>query len=148
MRTTHTLTDMLAITTPLPQGGEIVLRDRDAPVLGLRKGKIGYRTRYLSDEGYARLWRTLGAIGARWPAEVKILRLPIFTGARLSEISGLAWADLDGARLHLATAYSGPRIIWLNRQAHAILDAWRKTQRQKQNQSQSHNRRTTHASFR
>lgn len=93
------------------------------PASGLRKRKT-FRTRYLSAEEFARLWRALDAFEETCPAEVAILRLLVYTGARRDEICGLKWSEIDGVRIHRRQAKFGPRTIWLSRQARAILDRW------------------------
>lgn len=60
------------------------------------------------------------------PAEVAIIRLLLFTGARVGEIRDLQWEWVKPPRLALPDSKTGAKIIWLNSQALAILDAVKK----------------------
>lgn len=55
------------------------------------------------------------------PAQVAIIRLLLFTGARVSEISDLRWEWVQPPRLLLADSKTGAKTIWLNSQALEVL---------------------------
>jgi integrase len=55
------------------------------------------------------------------PQEVAALRLIILTGCRKSEICHLTWDEVRGRRLLLHDAKTGPRTVWLGREAQSIL---------------------------
>jgi integrase len=52
---------------------------------------------------------------------VAALRLIILTGCRKSEICNLTWDEVRGRRLLLHDAKTGPRTVWLGKEAQAIL---------------------------
>ena len=51
-----------------------------------------------------------------------IIRLLLLTGCRKSEIVTLRWQDIDGDTLNLGDAKTGPRRVFLNVPARAILE--------------------------
>ncbi|WP_374943008.1 tyrosine-type recombinase/integrase [Sphingomonas sp.] len=79
--------------------------------------------RYLSPLEYRRLGVALRDAEAASPAEVTIIRLLLYTGARVSEVRDLRWEWVRPPHLALPDSKTGAKIIWLNSQALAILDA-------------------------
>ncbi len=82
-------------------------------------------TRFLSHEEVQRLHRALDHIAAVQPSRAQqadIIRLLLLTGCRKSEILTLRWQDVDGNTINLSDAKSGPRRVFLNAPARAILD--------------------------
>lgn len=77
--------------------------------------------RYLSRAEYRRLWHVLAAQEARAPLHVAAIRLLLFTGARRGEITGLRWQDVRSDRLILPDSKTGPKTVWLNAPAIAVL---------------------------
>ena len=61
------------------------------PCRGLPRYRRAAKERYLSPVEYHRLGAALRAADDRFPAEVAIVRLLLFTGARISEIRDLRW---------------------------------------------------------
>ncbi len=57
------------------------------------------------------------------PAQVAIVRLLLYTGARAMEIGGLQWDWIQPPRLLLPDSKTGPKTIWLCSQALAIIEA-------------------------
>jgi integrase len=119
--------------------------NRTLPVLAVMLGyaeQLGYRRRssnsckgvprykrklperYLSATEYYRLGRTLSEYEEEDPATVTVVRLLIYTGARKGEIETLRWENVEPDRLLLADSKTGPKTIWLNAQAQAVLDSW------------------------
>ena len=96
------------------------------PCRAIARYKRPAKERYLAPQEYYRLARELSAAASKHPAEVAIIRLLIFTGARISEIRDLRWEWVKETHLALPDSKTGPRTIWLNRQAIAILDRVRK----------------------
>lgn len=92
------------------------------PCLGLPRFKTEPMERYLTLAEYRRLGAALAREAARYPAHVAIIRLLMFTGARSSEITALEWAWVKSPRLVLPDSKTGPRIIWLNAQAQAVIE--------------------------
>jgi integrase len=77
--------------------------------------------RYLTPMEYRRVAAALTAAEEANPTEVAILRLLVFTGARLSEITELKWSEVQPPRLQLWDSKSNAKYIYLNRQAEALL---------------------------
>ena len=91
------------------------------PCRGMKRFKRTPLERYLTPAEYARLGRCLREDEDRYPRQVAILRLLLFTGARRSEIIDLQWAWVQPPRLMLPDSKTGPKIILLNTQACAVL---------------------------
>lgn len=92
------------------------------PCRGLRKKQTSHRGRHVSPAMVRRLWEALNRLQADMPDACDAIRLLLLTGARRSEILGLVWDRIVGPRAVLEDSKSGPRTIWLNAPARAILD--------------------------
>lgn len=92
------------------------------PCRGMPHYKRHAMERYLTPREYARVGAELRAQEAEFPTQVAILRLLLFTGARRGEIEGLQWDWVKPPRLVLPDSKTGPKVIWLNSQALAILE--------------------------
>ena len=79
--------------------------------------------RFLSPQEYRRLGQCLAQDEAQFPAQVAILRLLIYTGARNQEIGALRWDWVQPPRLLLPDSKTGPKTIWLCNQAVRILES-------------------------
>lgn len=118
--------------------------NRDLPVLAAMLGyaeKLGYRPkdsnpckgvprykrqlpeRFLTGREYRRLWAVLAEYESDNVEAVAAIRLLIFTGARKSEITTLRREWIDPPYANLPDSKTGPKRLYLNRQALAILDA-------------------------
>jgi len=93
------------------------------PCRGVARYKRQLPERYLSPEEYRRLGRRMAEVEREHPTDVAILRLLLFTGARVGEITGLEWSWIRPGRLILPDSKTGPKIIHLNRPAEAVLAA-------------------------
>ena len=81
-------------------------------------------TRFLSHQEVQRLHRALDHSAATRPSRAQqadIIRLLLLTGCRKSEIVTLRWQDVDRDTLDLVDAKTGPRRVFLNAPARAIL---------------------------
>ena len=95
------------------------------PARGIKRNPRPKLTRFLSREEVRRLHRELDrCTDARpsRPRQVDIIRLLLLTGCRKSEIVTLRWQDIDGDTLNLGDAKTGPRRVFLNVPARAILE--------------------------
>jgi len=93
------------------------------PCNGISRYKRPAKERYLTPLEYRRMGKELAEDEAAFPGEVAIVRLLLYTGARVSEIRDLRWEWVKPPRLVLPDSKTGPKIIWLNNQALAILEA-------------------------
>jgi len=98
------------------------------PVHMVAKYKENKIQRFLSDEEFQRLGQVLAEVyeeGGSSHYVVAAIRLLLLTGARLSEILTLKWAYIDqrGGYIQLPTSKTGPKVIFLNDDAIAVLDA-------------------------
>lgn len=91
------------------------------PCRGMPRYKREAKERYLTPLEYRRLGAALRAAQARSPAHVAIIRLLIYTGARIGEIRDLQWEWVRPPHLALPDSKTGPKTIWLNSQALTIL---------------------------
>lgn len=93
------------------------------PCRGLSRYRRDPKERYLTPLEYRRLAGALREAEQSSPAEVAIIRLLLYTGARVGEIRDLQWEWVRPPHLALPDSKTGPKTIWLNSQALAILDA-------------------------
>lgn len=93
------------------------------PARRIRRNKRPKLTRFLTIEEVERLWVELDAHRSRGSGrqQADIIRLLVLTGCRKGELIGLRWAEVDGDRLFLQHAKSGPRTVFLSKQAQAII---------------------------
>ena len=95
------------------------------PARGIRRNPRPKLTRFLSRDEIRSLHRALDRhAGARTSRarQADIIRLLLLTGCRKGEIVTMRWQDLDGDTLNLGDAKAGPRRVYLNAPARAILD--------------------------
>lgn len=93
------------------------------PCRGVPRYKRGLKERYLTAREFRRLGVVLAEAEGDWPLVVAMIRLLIYTGARTSEIVSLRWGYVEAERLRLPDSKTGPKYVYLNRQAKAVLDA-------------------------
>ena len=94
------------------------------PARGIKRNPRPRLTRFLSREEVRRLHRALDRRAGARPScarQADIIRLLLLTGCRRSEILTLRWQDVDGNTLSLGDAKTGPRRVFLNAPARAIL---------------------------
>jgi integrase len=77
--------------------------------------------RYLSPLEYRRVAAAMTQLQEAYPKQVGALRMLLFTGARLSEITKLRWEEVQPPRLQLLDSKTEAKMIYLNRQCEAIL---------------------------
>ena len=95
------------------------------PARGIKLNPRRKLTRFLSREEVRVLHRVLDRHARARPSRARqadIIRLLLLTGCRKSEIRTLRWQDVDGDTLNLADAKTGPRRVFLNAPARAILE--------------------------
>ncbi len=95
------------------------------PARSVKRNPRPKLTRFLSREEICRLHRVLDHYGRARPSRVQqadVIRLLLLTGCRRGEILALRWQDVDGDTLTLVDAKTGPRRVFLNAPARAILE--------------------------
>ena len=99
------------------------------PVRGIRRNPSRKLTRFLSKSEIRQLHQILDECVAERPsrqANADIIRLLLLTGCRMNEIDGLQWREVKADALELSDSKTGPRRVFLNSQARAILDRQRR----------------------
>lgn len=91
------------------------------PCRGMPRYRREPKERYLTPAEYRRIGAELREDEQAFPAQVAIVRLLLFTGARVGEIRDLRWEWVQPPRLLLPDSKTGAKIIWLNSQALEIL---------------------------
>ena len=93
------------------------------PAREVRRNLRPKRTRFLSRAEVIRLHAALDAHRGRGSGEqqAEIIRLLLLTGCRRGEIVRLRWSEVGEDALYLTDAKTGPRTVFLNAQAQAIL---------------------------
>ena len=95
------------------------------PTRGVKRNPRPRLTRFLSRDEVCCLHRALDRYAGARPSRARqadIIRLLLLTGCRKSEIVTLRWQDVDGDTLNLTDAKTGPRRVFLNAPARAILE--------------------------
>ena len=95
------------------------------PARGVKPNPRPKLTRFLSREEVRRLHCVLDHYARARPSRARqadVIRLLLLTGCRKSEILTLRWQDVDSNALNLVDAKTGPRRVFLNALARAILE--------------------------
>lgn len=80
------------------------------------------KERYLTPAEYRRIGAALREQELAYPAQVALMRLLLFTGARVGEILNLRWEWVQPPRLLLPDSKTVAKTIWLNSQALEVLE--------------------------
>lgn len=92
------------------------------PCKGIARYKRPKKERFLSLRELQRLGNVLREFEGERPLAVAGIRLLIYTGARKSEVVGLRWEWVGQNYADLPDSKTGPKRLYLNRQANAVLD--------------------------
>ena len=95
------------------------------PARGVKWNPRPKLTRFLSREEVHRLHIALDRHDGARPSRARqadVIRLLLLTGCRKGEILTLRWQDVDGDTINLIDAKTGPRRVFLNEPARAILE--------------------------
>ena len=93
------------------------------PCAGLRRHKSSFEAQYLDALGFATLHQALEREAGNYPLAVPFVRFIALTGCRKGEALAARWDQLDGKRLALPDAKSGPKAIWLGKPVRDLLAA-------------------------
>lgn len=97
------------------------LPDHSNPFRIVKRNRGRKIERFLSEEEMGRLGRALARYRAEKPTEVAVITLLALTGCRRSEVLTLRWGEVQGRRLKLSDSKTGPRTVWLGRDAWVVL---------------------------
>lgn len=97
------------------------------PCAGLRRHQSDFKAAYLDADEYAALNRVLDTQADTFPRAVSCIRFIMFTGCRSGEAAAARWDQLDGARITLPDAKSGPKSLWLGKPVRDVLAGLPKT---------------------
>ena len=95
------------------------------PARGVRMNPRPKLTRFLSSDEIRRLHQTLERCVAERPSygqQADIIRLLLLTGCRKGELLNLQWREVNGDVLDLIDGKTGPRRVFLNARAKAIIE--------------------------
>ncbi|MBL4805272.1 MAG: site-specific integrase [Erythrobacter sp.] len=98
------------------------LPEHSNPFRGVRRNKGRKIERFLSQAEMALLGEALSQHRADKPNEVAVISLLALTGCRRGEILNLTWGEVQGRKLKLTDSKTGPRVIWLGKEARAVID--------------------------
>jgi integrase len=98
------------------------LSEHSNPFRGVKRNKGRKIERFLSKAEMARLGEALEHHRADKPSEVAVIWLLALTGCRRGEILNLTWGEVQGRKLKLTDSKTGPRVIWLGKEARAVID--------------------------
>ncbi len=93
------------------------------PARALRRNPQLRKTRFLTREEIGHLRRALDVHRGRSSGiqQADIIRLLLLTGCRKGELIALRWSEIQGDRLVLTDSKVGPRAVFLNAEAQAVL---------------------------
>ena len=96
---------------------------RSNPACGVKRNPRLKPTRFLSRAEILRLHKALDSHRGRGSGQQQadIIRLLLLTGCRRGELVGLRWSEVHGDVLRLRDAKAGPRTVFLNGPARALL---------------------------
>lgn len=98
------------------------LPEHSSPFCGVKRNKGRKIERYLSQAEMARLGEALSRHRAAKPNEVAVISLLALTGCRRGEILNLTWGEVQGRKLKLTDSKTGPRVVWLGKEARTVID--------------------------
>jgi integrase len=96
--------------------------DLPNPAAAIRRNRRGSPGRMLNSAALARLARVLSTAPARTQDAAQAIELTLLTGCRSGEILRLPWKEVKKDRLELTRTKTGPRTVFLNDEALALLD--------------------------
>ena len=97
------------------------LPENSNPFNAVKRNRGRKIERFLSPEEMARLGRALSKARKDHPKFATIIMLLALTGCRRGEIVNLKWSEVHGRRLKLKDGKTGPRIVWLGKDAQALI---------------------------
>lgn len=98
------------------------LPEHSNPFRGVKRNKGRKIERFLSQAEMACLGDALSQHQADKPNEVAVISLLALTGCRRGEILNLTWGEVQGRKLKLTDSKTGPRVVWLGKEARAVID--------------------------
>lgn len=100
-----------------------VLPEHSNPFNGVKRNRGRKIERFLSEDEMARLGKALAQARHAKPLHAAVIALLALTGCRRGEILHLKWSEVKGRKLKLEDSKTGPRIVWLGKEAESLLAA-------------------------
>ncbi|WP_422343431.1 tyrosine-type recombinase/integrase [Parasphingorhabdus sp.] len=97
------------------------LPENSNPFNAVKRNRGRKIARFLTPEEAARLGKALIEVSKDEPIIATIIKLLALTGCRRGEIVNLKWSEVHGRRLKLEDSKTGPRIVWLGKDAQALI---------------------------
>lgn len=97
------------------------LSENSNPFNAVKRNRGRKIERFLTPEEAARLGRALIEARKDQPVIATIISLLALTGCRRGEIVNLKWSAVHGRRLKLSDSKTGPRIVWLGKDAQTLI---------------------------
>ncbi|WP_345740995.1 site-specific integrase [Pseudophaeobacter arcticus] len=98
------------------------LPEHSNPFRGVKRNKGRKIERFRSQAEMARLGEALKRHQVVKPNEVAVISLLALTGCRRGEILNLTWGEVQGRKFKLTDTKTGPRVVWLGKEARAVID--------------------------
>ena len=98
-----------------------ILPEHSNPFNGVKRNRGRKIERFLSEDEMTRLGKALLDARRDKPIHAAVVTLLALTGCRRGEILHLRWPEVKGRKLKLIDSKTGPRIVWLGKEAQAVL---------------------------
>ncbi|NOH31499.1 tyrosine-type recombinase/integrase [Vibrio mediterranei] len=99
------------------------------PCDGIKQNRKRTLNRFLSKDELVQLDNALNTVSQNGEMEMcccLVLRLILLTGCRISEITGLQWSYVKGDEWHLPDSKTGAKVVYVGKEAQALLRQIRK----------------------
>lgn len=96
------------------------------PCKGQRRRDAEFKAHYFERSQFETFGKTLAKLEPKFPIRIAFFRFVFFTGCRRGEAQTLRWDMIEGKSVHLPDSKTGPRLIWLNKQAINVLNSLNK----------------------
>ena len=97
------------------------LSENSNPINAIKRNRGRKIERFLTPEEASTLGKALIKTRKDQPIIATIIMLLALTGCRRGEIVNLKWSEVHGRRLKLSDSKTGPRIVWLGKDAQVLI---------------------------
>jgi integrase len=92
------------------------------PISRIKRNKKRRMIRFLSAEERENLLRELDAAPKKYRVKALLIKMLLYTGCRLNEITGLLWSEIGEGVINLTDSKTGPRQVWIGDDEITILN--------------------------